>query len=132
MQLFRIGLSFGGSLFILFSLLLVKLKFISYDKRILMLYIISLRLQDFISRYKKVAILILLLIGLYRIADIVMGVMANVFYLEKGYRIRRNCHVLQIFWLICNYSWWDSLVDFIPCTKESLTELDSRSDYSSW
>jgi PAT family beta-lactamase induction signal transducer AmpG len=28
-----------------------------------------------------------MLIGLYRIADIVMGVMANVFYLEKGYQI---------------------------------------------
>jgi len=30
---------------------------------------------------------ILILISLYRIADIVMGVMANIFYLEKGYKI---------------------------------------------
>ena len=30
---------------------------------------------------------ILVLIGLYRIADVVMGVMANIFYLEKGFNI---------------------------------------------
>ena len=42
---------------------------------------------NFIRRYGKIAFLILLLISLYRIADIVMGVMANIFYLEKGYKI---------------------------------------------
>ena len=42
---------------------------------------------NFINRYGKFAFLILLLISLYRIADIVMGVMANIFYLEKGYKI---------------------------------------------
>ena len=42
---------------------------------------------NFIKRYGKFAFLILLLISLYRIADIVMGVMANIFYLEKGYKI---------------------------------------------
>jgi len=42
---------------------------------------------NFLSRYGKFAFLILLLISLYRIADIVMGVMANIFYLEKGYKI---------------------------------------------
>ena len=42
---------------------------------------------NFIQRYGKFAFLILLLISLYRIADIVMGVMANIFYLEKGYKI---------------------------------------------
>ncbi|MDB9711683.1 MFS transporter [Pelagibacteraceae bacterium] len=80
--LLRIGVSFGGSLFILS--LLSKIKFISI-KEIKLSYIDPI--QDFLSRYKKVAILILVLIGLYRIADIVMGVMANVFYLEKGYQI---------------------------------------------
>ena len=44
--------------------------------------------HDFITRYGKTAIFILLLIGLYRIADVVMGVVANVFYLEKGYNIK--------------------------------------------
>ena len=42
---------------------------------------------NFIKRYGRFAFFILLLISLYRIADIVMGVMANIFYLEKGYKI---------------------------------------------
>ena len=45
-------------------------------------------ITNFIERYGKTAVLILLLIGLYRIADIVMGVVANVFYLDKGYNIK--------------------------------------------
>ena len=44
-------------------------------------------IKNFINRYGKFAILILLLISLYRMADVVMGVMANIFYLEKGYSI---------------------------------------------
>ncbi len=44
-------------------------------------------IKNFIDRYGKLALLVLLLISLYRIADIVMGVMANIFYLEKGYSI---------------------------------------------
>ena len=43
---------------------------------------------EFINRYGKLAVIILLLIGLYRIADIVMGVVANIFYLEKGYNVK--------------------------------------------
>ena len=42
----------------------------------------------FLKKYGKFAFFILLLISLYRIADIVMGVMANIFYLEKGYDIK--------------------------------------------
>ncbi len=42
---------------------------------------------NFLTRYGKFAFIILLLISLYRIADVVMGVMANIFYLEKGYKI---------------------------------------------
>ncbi len=44
-------------------------------------------IKNFIDRYGKLALLILLLISLYRMADVVMGVMANIFYLEKGYSI---------------------------------------------
>ena len=44
-------------------------------------------ISNFLNRYGKFAFLILLLISLYRISDIVMGVMANIFYLEKGYKI---------------------------------------------
>ena len=44
-------------------------------------------IKNFIIRYGKFAVIILLLISLYRIADVVMGVMANLFYLEKGYSV---------------------------------------------
>ncbi|MBT6277626.1 MAG: MFS transporter [Chromatiales bacterium] len=40
---------------------------------------------DFMKRYGGSALIILLLIGTYRIADIVMGAIANVFYLDAGY-----------------------------------------------
>jgi PAT family beta-lactamase induction signal transducer AmpG len=40
---------------------------------------------EFFGRFGKVALLILALIGSYRIADVVMGVMANVFYTDLGF-----------------------------------------------
>jgi PAT family beta-lactamase induction signal transducer AmpG len=40
---------------------------------------------EFFSRFGKLALLILALIGSYRIADVVMGVMANVFYTDLGF-----------------------------------------------
>lgn len=40
---------------------------------------------DFFNRYGKQAILLLLLIGLYRISDIVAGVISNVFYQDMGF-----------------------------------------------
>jgi len=92
--LLRIGVSFGGSLLILS--LLGKIKFISI-KEVKLSYIDPI--QDFLSRYRKVAILILVLIGLYRIADIVMGVMANVFYLEKGYQVNEIATYSKFFGL---------------------------------
>ena len=42
-------------------------------------------IADFVARYGKTAILLIVLIGTYRIADIVMGAIANVFYLDQGY-----------------------------------------------
>lgn len=42
-------------------------------------------IADFLKRYKKTAIVILALIGIYRISDILMGVIANIFYLDMGY-----------------------------------------------
>ena len=64
--------------------LLVKLKF--QDSSIVKESYFN-PIKNFIDRYGKLAILILLLISLYRMADVVMGVMANIFYLEKGYSI---------------------------------------------
>jgi PAT family beta-lactamase induction signal transducer AmpG len=73
--------------FLIFSLiifLLIKIKFINkesaknaYAKPVL----------DFLKRYGTKATSILLLIGLYRISDVVLGVMANVFYIEKGFSV---------------------------------------------
>lgn len=42
-------------------------------------------IADFFGRYGKQAILLLLLIGLYRISDIVAGVISNVFYQDMGF-----------------------------------------------
>jgi len=63
---------------------LILIKFASKN-RITKIYLAPI--TNFLNRYGKIAFLILLLISLYRIADIVMGVMANIFYLEKGYKI---------------------------------------------
>ena len=83
----------------IFSLLRLVVCFISsfylIKLLILMNFISNKKINDsyykpilnFLSKYGKFAFLILSLISLYRIADIVMGVMANIFYLEKGYNI---------------------------------------------
>ena len=42
-------------------------------------------IADFFQRYGKSAILLLALIGLYRISDIVAGVISNVFYQDMGF-----------------------------------------------
>lgn len=41
--------------------------------------------EDFFTRYGKLALWLLLIICLYRTSDIVMGVMAKVFYTDMGY-----------------------------------------------
>ena len=65
--------------------LLINTKYIS-KKKVSKIYIDPL--LNFINRYGKFAFTILLLIGLYRIADVVMGVVANIFYLEKGFDLK--------------------------------------------
>jgi len=40
---------------------------------------------DFIRRYRWQAVLILALIAIYRISDVVMGIMANPFYVDMGF-----------------------------------------------
>lgn len=42
-------------------------------------------IADFLARYGNIAILILVFIGVYRISDIVMGAIANVFYVDMGF-----------------------------------------------
>ncbi len=55
---------------------------------------------DFFKRYGKPAVLILLLIGTYRISDIVMGVMANPFYLDMGYTLGEVAAISKVFGVI--------------------------------
>jgi len=52
---------------------------------------------DFFKRYGKHAILILLLIGTYRISDIVMGIMANPFYVDMGYTKGEIAAISKVF-----------------------------------
>ncbi len=56
--------------------------------------------RDFFQRYGKNALLILLLISCYRISDIVMGVMANVFYVDMGFTKNEVASVSKIFGVI--------------------------------
>ena len=55
---------------------------------------------DFFKRYGKTAILILLLISCYRISDIVMGVMANVFYVDMGFSKEEIAFLSKVYGLI--------------------------------
>ncbi|PKF63733.1 AmpG family muropeptide MFS transporter [Psychromonas sp. psych-6C06] len=53
--------------------------------------------RDFFGRYGKHALLILLLIGTYRISDIVMGIMANPFYVDMGYTKGEVAAISKVF-----------------------------------
>ena len=55
---------------------------------------------DFFKRYGYSAILILLLISCYRISDIVMGIMANVFYVDMGFTKEEIAYLSKIYGLI--------------------------------
>ncbi|MBL3554895.1 MULTISPECIES: AmpG family muropeptide MFS transporter [Marinobacter] len=53
---------------------------------------------DFFRRYKELAILILVMVAVYRISDIAMGVMANPFYLDfMGFSKTQVADVTKIF-----------------------------------
>lgn len=55
---------------------------------------------DFFSRYKWQALLILALIACYRLTDIVMGIMANAFYVDMGYSKEEVASVSKVFGVI--------------------------------
>jgi PAT family beta-lactamase induction signal transducer AmpG len=52
---------------------------------------------EFFHRYGRLAIWILLLIGFYRISDIVMGAISNVFYQDLGYNKLQIANVTKVF-----------------------------------
>ncbi len=55
---------------------------------------------DFLIRYRWYAVLILLLIGTYRISDIVLGVISNVFYVDMGFSKNEVATISNIFGVI--------------------------------
>ena len=57
-------------------------------------------ISDFILRYRWQALLLLGLIATYRMSDTVMGVMANVFYIDQGFSKDQIASVSKLFGLI--------------------------------
>lgn len=55
---------------------------------------------EFITRYRWHAILILSLIAIYRISDVVMGIMANPFYVDMGYTKDEVAAVSKVFGVV--------------------------------
>ena len=57
-------------------------------------------ISDFIQRYRWQALILLGLIATYRMSDTVMGVMANVFYVDLGFSKEQIASVSKLFGLI--------------------------------
>ena len=55
---------------------------------------------EFLGRYRWQAVLILALIGVYRISDVVMGIMANPFYVDMGYSKEQVATVTKVFGVV--------------------------------
>lgn len=56
--------------------------------------------NDFIVRYRWHALLLLGLVATYRMSDTVMGVMANVFYIDQGFTKEQIASVSKVFGLL--------------------------------
>lgn len=52
---------------------------------------------DFFQRYGRPAFIILLLVGFYRVSDIVLGVISNVFYQDMGFSKEQIATVTKVF-----------------------------------
>ena len=57
-------------------------------------------INDFVMRYRWQAFLLLGLIATYRMSDTVMGVMANVFYIDQGFTKDQIASVSKLFGLV--------------------------------
>ena len=55
---------------------------------------------DFLGRYGRQALLILALIAVYRISDVVMGIMANPFYVDMGYTKDEVAAVTKVYGVV--------------------------------
>ena len=56
--------------------------------------------SDFFKRYRYRALVLLAMIALYRISDVVMGVMANPFYLDMGFTKQDIAAVSKVFGVV--------------------------------
>lgn len=56
--------------------------------------------HDFFQRYGWMAVTILCLIGLYRIPDLIMGIMANPFYLDLGFTKTEIAKIVKLYGFI--------------------------------
>jgi PAT family beta-lactamase induction signal transducer AmpG len=57
-------------------------------------------MADFFRRYGKLALLILLLVGFYRVSDIVLGVVSNVFYHDMGFTKDQIANISKTFGIV--------------------------------
>ncbi|MFK5913336.1 MAG: MFS transporter [Woeseiaceae bacterium] len=80
----------GIYLLVIFNVINRKMVFSTYVEPVV----------DFFNRYGKPAILLLLLVGLYRISDIVLGVISNIFYLDLGFSKNEIATTTKVFGLI--------------------------------
>ncbi len=55
---------------------------------------------DFIHRYGKQALIILALIGTYRISDVILGIIANVFYVDMGFTKQEVAQIIKIYGVV--------------------------------
>ncbi|MDW3204513.1 MAG: MFS transporter [Alphaproteobacteria bacterium] len=56
--------------------------------------------RDFVGRFGGIAVSLLCLIALYRMADVVMGVVANVFYTDLGFEKEEIGRITKLFGLV--------------------------------
>lgn len=87
----------GLSVAVLISVVLIRTPVVDADL-VVRSYVDPVR--DFFSRYGlSMALLLLALVGLYRISDIVLGVISNVFYQDMGYSKNEIATVVKTFGL---------------------------------
>ncbi|MFC5694024.1 AmpG family muropeptide MFS transporter [Pseudomonas sp. GCM10022186] len=79
--------------------LLITLACFSAAGRLLMAPVLT-PISEFVQRYRWQALLLLGLIATYRMSDTVMGVMANVFYIDQGFTKEQIASVSKLFGLV--------------------------------
>lgn len=95
-------LTLGASVALFITLAFIKTNFI---ERQVIIESYAAPVIDFFQRYGiKLAILLLALIGLYRISDIVLGVISNIFYQDTGYSKMEIASIVKTFGLFMTLS----------------------------